>query len=119
MEKPTIAIGGPNRDRVEVTASRSGARPVVPGHDHVERGGIVHGPIAGVRLALAVARDVDARDSGRRGAEGTAREAASCGRARPAVEGSARDGEFFLRSRGDGLQRADGRLDVVDVELAK
>ena len=46
-------------------------------------------------------------------------EAASCGRPRRAVDGSARGGELVLRSRSDGLQRADGRLDVVDVELAQ
>ena len=33
--------------------------------------------------------------------------------------GSAGDRELFLRARGDRLQRADGRLDVVDVELAE
>jgi len=32
---------------------------------------------------------------------------------------SAGDGEFLLRPPGDRLQRAYGRLDVVDVELAQ
>jgi hypothetical protein len=34
-------------------------------------------------------------------------------------ERSAGDGELLLCPRGDRLQRADGRLDVIDVELAQ